>query len=119
MTTGRSVADRKKASNLRFETLNAFVDRGIAEAGLSPASIAVWLVLYRHGKPDGSTEIPVDFIAQQSGLSRSTVLRSLAELRAASMLKTTKKGGIGRGANRYILAPYPMRAPTNVSRVAH
>ena len=98
---------RRGRSKLRFECLNAFVDRGIAEAELTPSGIAIWLVLYRHARPDGTTEATVETIGTSTGLCRRTILRGLRELKGAGMLKTIRRGGIGRGASKYVMRPYP------------
>ncbi len=42
----------KRASRLRFELFNAFVDSGMAD--LSRGELAVWLTLYRDTKRDGT-----------------------------------------------------------------
>jgi hypothetical protein len=48
----------KRVSRLRFELLNAFVDSGMV--GLSRAELAVWLILYRDAKRDGTARVSLD-----------------------------------------------------------
>ena len=95
----------KRASALRFEVLNAFVDGGMA--GLTPHEAAVWLVLYRDTKPDGIARTAVDDIARRAGIGRRTVLRALKRLEALRMLQVTRRGGLNRGASAYRVFPFP------------
>lgn len=97
-------------SRLRFETLNAFVDRGIVDGKLNPSDVAVWLTLYRHAGPDGIVKITVQTIQRSTGLARRTVLLSLKRMRTARMLRTVKRGGLNQGASRHAIFPYPMGA---------
>ena len=55
-TTARRKTSRRQ-SRLRFETLNAFVDDGMAD--LSRAELAVWLILYRDTQRDGTARAVV------------------------------------------------------------
>lgn len=100
--------DARRRSRLRFETLNAFVDRGIVEGALKPSDVAVWLVLYRHARPDGTAEVTIDTICRASGLARRTVLLALKRLKGCRMLRTIRRGGLNRGASRHVVFPYPM-----------
>jgi hypothetical protein len=97
---------RRRRSKQRFEKLNEFVDSGIIAASLSPAEIATWIVLFRHDR-DHKVCISVPTIERSTGLCKSTVLRSLKELKAKRMLFVVKRGGIGRGPSQYLLTPSP------------
>lgn len=100
--------DARRRSRLRFETLNAFVDRGIVQGGLKPSDAVTWLVLYRFAQPDGTVRVTVATIQSVTGLSRRTVLLCLKRLKAARMVRTIKRGGLNRGASRHVVFPYPM-----------
>jgi len=96
----------KRRSGLRFQVLNAFVDEGMK--ALKPAAAVVWLVLYRDTRPDGIARTAADDIARRTGLSRSTVLRSLKSLERARMLRVIRRGGLNRGPSIYRIFPFPV-----------
>jgi hypothetical protein len=101
-----SAGGEKKAVS-RWRVLNAFCDRGITEGGLTPSEIAVWLILYRHADADRRCCVSIEGVMASAGLAKRTVMRSMSSLKAKRMLKTIKKGGIGRGASLYVIAPFP------------
>src|SRR5262245_52598108 len=107
---GRLTASRRpttrRRSGLRFQILNAFVDEGMAS--LTPHESAVWLVLYRDTKPDGTARTSVDDIARRAGIARRTVVNAIARLQQLKMLRVVKKGGLNRGPSSYIVFPIPM-----------
>jgi hypothetical protein len=95
----------KRRSALRFETLNAFIDRGMRH--LSPHESAVWFVLFRDTKPDGTARTGIDDIAERAGIGRRTVLRSIKSMEHKRMLQTLRKGGLNVGPSTYRLFPFP------------
>jgi hypothetical protein len=101
----RSTPPRKHRSCLRFETLNAFVDDGMKR--LTPHESAVWLILYRDTKPDGTARTAVDDIARRGAIGRRTVLRSLKTLERLRMLQVVRRGGLNRGPSAYRVFPFP------------
>ena len=108
--TGRGVTGRskttKRASALRFQVFNAFVDEGMAS--LTPHETAVWLVLFRDSKPpDGLARAAVEDIARRAGIGRRTVLRSLKQLESLRMLQVTRRGGLNQGVSSYRVFPFP------------
>jgi DNA-binding MarR family transcriptional regulator len=100
-TTGRQ-------SRLRFETLNLFIDEGIAKAGLTAHEALTWLVLYRDVRPNDFATTTVDEIARRAGIGRRTVLRALKRLERLKMLRIARRGGPNRGASSYAVFPVPM-----------
>jgi hypothetical protein len=68
-TTARRKTSRRE-SRLRFDTLNAFVDTGMAE--LSRAELAVWFTLFRDTKRDGTARASLDDLARRGGMNRQT-----------------------------------------------
>lgn len=89
----------------RFAVLNAFVDCTLA--GLTRNEIAVWLVLYRDTKPDGTARTSQADLARRAGTSDRTVRRALDGLGRWGLLKVKYRGGIGRGASVYRVRPLP------------
>ena len=96
----------KRASRLRFEMLNAFVDSGMAD--LSRAELAVWLILYRDTKPDGTARASLDDIARRAGMDRQTASRAVGRLARRKMLQVLRRGGLNQGPSEYRVFPFPM-----------
>jgi hypothetical protein len=92
----------KRDSRLRFETLNAFVDTGMAD--LSRAELAVWLTLYRDTKRDGTARASLDDLARRGGMDRQTVGRLVRR----TMLQVIKRGSLDCGPSAYRVFPYPI-----------
>ena len=107
--SGKGATDRRKttkrASALRFQVFNAFVDEGMAS--VTPHEAAVWFVLFRDTKPDGIARTAVDDIARRAGIGRRTVLRALNRLERLRMLQVTRRGGLNRGVSSYRVFPFP------------
>ena len=101
----RQAEDDEAASRLRFEMLNAFVDSGMAD--LSRAELAVWLILYRDTRRDGTARASLDDLARRGGMNRTTAIRALKRLRGRQMLQVLKRGGLNRGASHYRVWPPP------------
>jgi DNA-binding MarR family transcriptional regulator len=101
---GRKI--RKRESRLRFETLNAFVDSGMAD--LSRAELAVWLALFRDTKSNGTARASLDDIARRGGMDRQTASRAVGKLAARKMLQVLRRGGLNHGPSVYRVFPYPM-----------
>jgi DNA-binding MarR family transcriptional regulator len=96
----------KRVSTLRFETLNAFVDGGMAN--LSRGELAVWLSLYRDTKRDGTARASLDDLARRGGMDRQTASRAVGRLERRKMLQVIQRGGLNRGPSSYRVFPYPM-----------
>jgi DNA-binding transcriptional ArsR family regulator len=99
----------KKQSKRRFEELNEFVDRGAREADLSLAAFATWACLYRHAR-EHRVSVPISALMANLNVSRPTVMRALAELKAKRMMKVVRKGGLGHGTSERVLSPRPRPA---------
>lgn len=103
--------DRKAAARLRFQSLNTFIDAGLAEAELTPAAALVWLVLFRFvDARTGLATVSTDRIAECTGLNRKTVTRSLSMLKRAKLVKVKAAGGINRGPSSYAIRSTPPAA---------
>jgi DNA-binding MarR family transcriptional regulator len=96
----------KRHSQLRFEILNAFVDGGMI--GLSRAELAVWLMLYRDTKRDGTARASLADLARRGGMDRQTASRAVGRLARRKMLQVIRPGGLNRGPSVYRVFPYPM-----------
>jgi hypothetical protein len=96
----------KRQSRLRFETLNAFVDTGMAE--LSRAELAVWFILFRDTKRDGVARASLDDLARRGGMNRQTASRAVGRLARRKMLQVIRRGGLNCGPSVYRVYPFPM-----------
>jgi DNA-binding MarR family transcriptional regulator len=105
---GKPTARRttKRRSRLRFELLNAFVDTGMA--GLSRGELAVWLILYRDTRRDGTARTSLDDLARRGGMDRQTASRAIGRLARRKMLQVIRRGNLIRGPSVYRVFPYPM-----------
>ena len=104
-TATRGEATRRR-SHLRFETLNAFADTGLAD--LSRGEIAVWVLLYRDTKVDGTAQTSIDDLARRGGMDRQTASRAIGRLVKRKMLKVLRRGRLNSGPSTYRVFPYPM-----------
>ena len=86
--------------------LNAFVDTGMAD--LSRAELAVWLILYRDTKRDGTARASLDDLARRGGMNRQTASRAVGRLARRKMLQVIRRGGLNRGPSAYRVFPFPM-----------
>ena len=96
----------KRQSRLRFELLNAFVETGLA--GLSRGELAVWLILYRDARRDGTAQTSLDDLARRGGMNRQTAHRAIGRLKRRKMLRVIRQGGYRLGTSSYRVFPYPM-----------
>jgi hypothetical protein len=95
---------RRKTGN-RFAVLNAFVD--FTMQGLTRNEIAVWLVLYRDTKADGTARTSQADMARRAGMGRRTVVRAIARLEWRGLLKRVYRGSIHRGMSVYRIRALP------------
>jgi len=98
----------KRTARLRFELLNAFVDSGMAD--LSRAELAVWLILYRDTKRDGTARASLDDLARRGGMNRQTASRAVGRLARRNMLQVIRRGGLNCGPSTYRVFPYSMNS---------
>jgi hypothetical protein len=97
---------RKRASRLRFETLNAFVDTGMAD--LTRAELAIWLTLFRDTKRGGTARASLADLARRAGIDRQTASRAVGRLAGRKMLLVLRRGGLNQGPSEYRVFPFPM-----------
>jgi DNA-binding MarR family transcriptional regulator len=94
----------KRVSRLRFELLNAFVDTGMVD--LSRAELAVWLILYRDTKQDGTARASLDDLARRGGMNRQKASRAVGRLARRKMLQIIRRGGLNCGPSIYRVFPF-------------
>jgi len=94
----RQRGDKGKSSG-RFPALNDFVDCTMQE--LSRAEIAVWLILFRDTKADGTARTGQADIARRAGASTRTVIAALHKLEGNGLVEVIRRGGINRGPSVY------------------
>ncbi len=92
---------KRNAVRRRFRLLNNFVDGPLSQLG--PVDAVVWLVLYRHGRRDGTTTAAVSDLARRTGRCEAAVRRSLRRLIAAGLLRRVKRGSLLGGPSVYEL----------------
>jgi hypothetical protein len=90
---------RASKSEGRFAVLNRFVDVELRD--LTRAAVAVWLVLYRDTKPDGTARTGQADIARRAGLTPRGVRKALAELNEAALVEVVRRGRLGSGPSAY------------------
>jgi hypothetical protein len=105
----REARPKRQARSERFAVLNAFVDFGIADAGLTPAEIATWLVLFRDTKAEGTARTSQGDIARRANLDVRTVRRAVASLARRGMLQVVRRGRLSAGPSVYRLHPTATR----------
>lgn len=106
MTARRVAADtrakRAKVNRERWAMLNAFADAVLADAG--PAAGAVWLVLFRYAKPDGTAFASLGKLETMTGIHRRSIQRAVCRLVDLGALEKVQRGG-GAVASVYRLKP--------------
>lgn len=96
---------KRRARSGRFAVLNAFVDFGIADAGLTPAEALVWLVLFRDTKADGTARTGQADVGRRAGLSSRGVKLAVRGLKAKGMLRVVRRGRLNDGPSVYRVCP--------------
>ena len=98
---------KRPVSNVRrrFGLLNAIIDR--AMPAMNRSELAVWLLLYRHAKPDGTVTASVGDLARRTGSSDRMVRYALDRMRRAGLLRRLKRGTLAGGPSVYRLLHPP------------
>lgn len=105
-TTATATATlKRRGRSARFAALNAFVDFGIATAGLTPAEALTWLILYRDTKGDGIARTAQSDIARRAGLSVRGVKKAVQALTAKGLLDVVRRGRLNDGPSTYRVHP--------------
>jgi len=97
----------------RFAVLNTFADFTLS--ALTRAEIAVWLLLWRDTKPDGTAQTSQADLARRAGANPSTVKRAVAALVKAGLLAVVYRGSLRRGPSAYRVRPLPRERVTPAS----
>ena len=77
-------------------------------ADLSRGELAVWLVLYRDTKRDGTARASLDDVARRRGMDRQTARRAVGRLARRKMLQVLRLGGLNCGPSTYRVFPFQM-----------
>lgn len=67
------------------------------------SDIAVWLLLYRHAKPDGTVTASILDLARRTGCSKRSVRYSLNRLQSTGLIDREKRGSLSGGPSVYRL----------------
>ena len=94
-------ARRKTAG--RFAEFNSFVDFTLAK--LKRNELAVWFVLFRDTKPDGTARTSQADLARRVGANIRTVQRAIRRLTDKGLLQVVYRGSLGCGASTYRVQP--------------
>jgi Helix-turn-helix domain len=93
----------------RFAVLNGFVDAELRK--LTRAEMAVWLVLYRDTKPDGTARTGQTDLARRAGCNVRSVGRALDRLEQLGLVEVVRKGRLGAGVSWYRVGGIGIVAP--------
>lgn len=98
---------KRAVSNIRrrFGLLNAIIDRAMPK--MARSELAVWLLLYRHAKPDGTVSASVGDLARRTGSGDRSVRYALDRMRDAGLLRRLKRGTLAGGPSVYRLLHPP------------
>jgi len=89
----------------RFGLLNATIDR--AMPSMTRAELAVWLLLFRHAKPDGIVSASVADLVRRTGSGERSVRYALERMRDGGLLDRVKRGTLAGGPSVYRLRHPP------------
>jgi Helix-turn-helix domain len=99
-TAARPAKRRKgKGTGDRFQVINAFADFTLAS--LDRAAMAVWLLLWRDTKKDGTARTSQADLGRRAGVSERTVRRAVRRLADQGLLTVVYRGSLRRGASAY------------------
>lgn len=90
---------RKRAAGGRWRTLNQFVDQTMAS--LPPASIPVWVCLFRNARPDGLVKMGQADLARRCGYTKKTIQRAINDLEERGLVDVLKRGNSIVGISEY------------------
>jgi hypothetical protein len=95
---GRTAPGKGRTSE-RFGLLNAFIDFTMAD--LKPSERAVWLVLFRDTKRDGTARTSERDIARRAGVSDRMVRYALRALERRGLVRIVRRGRLQTGPSSY------------------
>lgn len=90
-TAAGTRAKRAKGNRERWALLNTFADTVLADAG--PAAGAVWLVLFRYARPDGTAFASLGKLETMTGIHRRSIQRAVSRLAELGALEKVQRGG--------------------------
>ena len=87
----------------RFETLNRWQRKGLAEFDVSPSARHVWHVLWGRANKLGVVRMSYKQIAAETGLSKRSCMRCVKELIGKEIIKIHRRGDSNNMANLYAI----------------
>lgn len=94
---------KRTAGAGRFAVLNRFVDLSMRQ--IDPTTAAVWLVLFRDTKPDGTARTSQADIGRRICRGVRTVYAGLRKLEGLGLLIVVRRGGVNAGPTVYRVRP--------------
>lgn len=93
-----------------FKTLDAFTDSAMRD--LNRSEIAVYFILLRDTRPDGTARAGLSDLARRGGMSRSSATRAIRSLIGRKLLTVLKPGVPGK-VSLYSVLPLDVLAKLN------
>jgi hypothetical protein len=93
---------KQRYYRLWFQNLAAFVDQGVRT--LTRSELAVYLILLRDTRPDGTARAGLNDLAGRGGMSRKSASRAVGSLIAKNVLTVVRRGVPGK-ATLYTVFP--------------
>jgi DNA-binding MarR family transcriptional regulator len=93
---------KQRYYRLWFQNLAAFVDQGIRT--LPRSELAIYLILLRDTRPDGTARAGLSDLARRGGMSHSAASRAVRSLVAKNVLTVVRRGVPGK-ATLYTVFP--------------
>jgi hypothetical protein len=85
---------KQRYYRLWFQNLASFVDQGVRT--LPRSELAVYLILLRDTRPDGTARAGLDDLARRGGMSRWSASRAVRSLVAKGVLRIVRRGVPGK-----------------------
>lgn len=96
-------ANRQRYYREWFRNLAAFVDEGVRT--LSRSELAVYLILMRDTRPDGTARAGLDNLARRGGMSKRSASRAVQSLAVRGVLRILRHGVPGKPTLYTIFPP--------------
>src|SRR4051794_21531614 len=98
---------RPKGTPGRFQVINAFADFTLRD--LKRADIAVWLLLWRDTKKNGTARTSQADLARRAGTSERMVRYAIGRLQRDGLLTVVRRGRLSQGPSVYRV--HPLKPP--------
>jgi DNA-binding MarR family transcriptional regulator len=98
---------KQRYYRLWFQNLAGFVDQGVRT--LSRSELAVYVILLRDTRPDGTARAGLDDLAERGGMSKKSASRAVGSLVAKGVLTIVRRGRVGRPTLYTVFPPLAFR----------